>query len=59
MKQFFKEKDIEADFIIISNADEFLKYRTWILPTIIINGKIVTRGYRPSKNKMLNSVDRS
>ena len=59
MKQFFKEKDIEADFTIISNADEFIKYRTWILPTIIINGKIVARGYRPSKNKMLNSVDRS
>ncbi len=59
MKQFFKEKNIEADFTIISNADEFIKYRTWILPTIIINGKIVARGYRPSKNKMLNSVERS
>ncbi len=58
MKHFFAEKNIEAEFTIISNADEFIKYRTSILPTILINGKIVARGYRPSKNKMMNSIVR-
>jgi len=56
IEQFFSDNNIDAEFNTISNAHEFLKYRTWILPTIIINDKIVARGYRPSNNKILNSL---
>ena len=48
IKQFFMENNIDAEFNIISNTHEFIKYRTWILPTIIINNKVVARGYRPA-----------
>ncbi len=53
MKRFLKENNIEAEYKIISKREEFLKYRTWLLPTIIINDKIVARGYRPSNKKVL------
>ena len=56
MEQFFDEQNIEADFKIITSLKEFIKYRTWILPTIIINNKIVARGYRPSNQKILKSI---
>ncbi len=56
LQQFFNDNNIEVDFKIINNADEFLKYKTWILPTIIINNKIVARGYRPSNDKILSSI---
>ena len=56
MEQFFDEQNIEADFEIISSLKEFIKYRTWILPTIIINNEIVARGYRPSNQKILKSI---
>ncbi len=56
IERFFEENSIEAEFRVINTIDDFVKYRTWILPTILINGKIVARGYRPSNNKILNSI---
>ena len=56
LDKFFKENNISAEFIIISNLDDLLKYRTWILPTIIINEKIVAKGYLPSKEKILSNI---
>jgi disulfide oxidoreductase YuzD len=35
-----------------------LTYETWILPTIIINGKIVARGYKPSDKEILQNLKR-
>ena len=56
LETFFSENNIEAEFEIISSTEEFLKYRTWILPTIIINNKIVARAYRPSNHKILKYI---
>ncbi len=57
LKEFFKENNIEAEFMIISDISEFIKYRTWLLPTILINDKIIARGYRPSINKILENLN--
>jgi hypothetical protein len=40
----------------VDNADEFEKYKTWILPTIIINGNIVARGYKPADEVIFKSL---
>lgn len=56
LEKFFVENNIPAEFIIIDEADKYLEYRTWILPTIIINDKIVARGYRPSNDKIINHL---
>jgi len=57
LKDFFRENHIEAEFKIISSISEFVKYRTWLLPTIVLNDKIIARGYRPSKNKILENIN--
>jgi len=56
LKRFFEENNIEVEFKIINTVKEFLKYETWILPTIIINDKIVARGYRPTNEKILKNL---
>ncbi len=43
---------IEAKIEIINTIDEMLEYRTWIIPTLIINDVIVARGYVPSIEKI-------
>ena len=58
INKFIDKRNIKAEFGIISNLKEFVKYRTWILPTIIINGEIVARGYRPSNEKILYSLNK-
>ncbi len=56
LKQFFEDKGIDAEFIIISDSEEHVKYDTWILPTILINGNIVARGYRPPNERILKHL---
>ena len=56
INKFIDKENIEAEIEIISSLKEFVKYRTWILPTIIINNKIVARGYRPSDDKLIRNL---
>ena len=44
--------DINVNIVIIDKLEELLQYPTWILPTLIINEKIVARGYVPGIKKI-------
>jgi len=51
-----KEEGIEADLIIIDQLEVLITKRTWVLPTIIVNDKIVARGYMPEKQKIITGL---
>jgi hypothetical protein len=38
----------ESNIEIIYSTGEILKYATWVLPTLVINEKVIARGYSPS-----------
>lgn len=50
LENFVESNNYNADIEIITEYQEFLKHQTWILPTVIINGKIAARGYMPTKD---------
>jgi len=56
IKKTLEDEKIEAELIIISDLVEVLKYHTWILPTILINGKIIARGYNPGREIIINNL---
>ncbi len=56
MEKLVNAQNIEVEFEIISELKKLLNYRTWILPTIIINGKIVARGYKPSDKTIIENL---
>ncbi|MCD6111759.1 MAG: thioredoxin family protein [Bacteroidales bacterium] len=56
IKKMLEDEKIEAELIIISDLVEVLKYHTWILPTILINGKIIARGYNPGREIIINNL---
>ena len=58
IREYLKQQKIEADIIIINDLKEMQKYKTWILPTVIINGKIVARGYKPADDKILKNLNK-
>ena len=41
---------------IVNDPDELLQYPTWILPTLVINGKVIARGYVPSAKVILQNI---
>jgi hypothetical protein len=47
---------------IIDDPEKMALYNTWILPTLVINGKIVARGYVPSvqmiQKHLINITDK-
>jgi disulfide oxidoreductase YuzD len=57
MEILLKEENVEAEIIIIDQLEEWITKHTWILPTIIVNDKIVSRGYMPEKQKILTELN--
>jgi len=49
LESILQEKGIEEKIQIINDTNELLRYPTWVLPTLLINNKVVARGYLPSK----------
>ncbi len=52
LEKLFLEMNIQADYEIITEVEQLLNYKTWILPTVLINGQIAARGYLPLKSKI-------
>jgi hypothetical protein len=56
LSNLLKEENIEAEIVIIDKLEDLMQKHTWILPTIIVNDKIVARGYFPEKLKILDQL---
>jgi len=52
IKQFMSTNNYKADFVFVTTVDEFVDYKTWILPTIVINDSIASRGYTPIESDL-------
>jgi len=49
VESILKELGITEEIQIVNDIEEIQQYPTWVLPTVIINGEVVARGYIPSK----------
>ena len=47
---------IETDIEIIDSLEEMVTYHTWLLPTLVINDRVVARGYVPSVKQILEHM---
>lgn len=56
IKTILENERVDFEIQIISNQDEFFNYKTWILPTVIINNKVVSRGYKPYEQTILKNI---
>ncbi|HDR88198.1 MAG TPA: thioredoxin family protein [Bacteroidetes bacterium] len=48
---------IEMDIKMVDTLDELLKYHTWVLPALVINNRMVARGYVPSVQIILKYLN--
>jgi len=58
MKKLVVDKNIDVKFIVISELSKILNYRTWVLPTVVINGKIIARGYKPDNKIIIENLEK-
>jgi len=53
VEEAVQESGMEAEVVIVDKIDELVKFNTWVLPALVINGKMVARGYVPEKSKII------
>ena len=51
-----QESGMEAEVVIVDKIDELVKFNTWVLPALVINGKMIARGYVPEKSKIIDEM---
>jgi disulfide oxidoreductase YuzD len=51
------QQHIEAEIIQETNFETIKQYQTWLLPTVIINEKVVARGYKPPLKEILKYIN--
>ena len=57
MEILLKEENVETEIIIIDQLEELITKHTWVLPSIIVNDKIVARDYMPEKQMILTELN--
>jgi hypothetical protein len=50
------ESGMEAEVKIVDEIEELIKFNTWVLPALMINGRMVARGYVPEKSKIISEM---
>jgi len=56
VESVLEEHGISGEVQIVNDPDELQKYPTWILPSLVINDKVIARGYVPSADVILQSI---
>ncbi len=56
MERFVRKYHVDAEIRVVTEPETLLAYRTWILPSVFVNGRPVARGYRPSEENILKNL---
>jgi hypothetical protein len=49
---------LETEVKILDKLDDLLNYNTYVLPALVINGKMFARGYVPEKSKIIEEMNK-
>jgi len=58
INEFLIANNYKADIVFVTTVKEFVNYKTWILPTIIINDVVASRGYTPLEDDLVKMLNR-
>lgn len=56
LEALIEKENLDADIQVVSELKQMLKYRTWILPTLVLNDKVIARGYFPGEQKIMEEL---
>ena len=56
VQEAVEESGTEVDVKILDTIEELVKFNTWVLPALVINGKMFARGYVPEKSKIIEEM---
>ncbi len=51
-----EREELDADIQLVNDLQQMLNYRTWVLPTLLFNDKVIARGYFPKEEKIMGLI---
>ena len=52
------ESGLETEVRILDKLDDLLKYNTYVLPALVIHGKMFARGFVPEKGMIIQEMNK-
>jgi hypothetical protein len=59
VEEAIKISGLPLQIDIVDSLEEMMKYPTWILPTLVINGKVAARGYVPTVKIIVKQLEKN
>lgn len=56
VEEAVQESGLETKVNIVDTIEELVKFNTWVLPALVINGRMIARGYVPEKSKIIDEM---
>ena len=56
VEEAVSESGLDAEVKILDTIEELVKFNTWVLPALVINNKMIARGYVPEKSKIIEEM---
>jgi hypothetical protein len=56
VEEAITESGMETEVKILDKLDDLLKYNTYVLPALVINGKMFARGFVPEKSMIIKEM---
>jgi disulfide oxidoreductase YuzD len=56
VEEAIQESGMDAEVQIVDKIEELVRFNTWVLPALVINGKMIARGYVPEKSKIIEEM---
>ncbi len=59
VEEAVQESGLETEILIRDKLEDLLKYNTYVLPALVINGKMFARGYVPEKSMIIKEMKKA
>jgi hypothetical protein len=56
VEEAVSESGMDAELKIVDKIEELMQFNTWVLPALVINGKMFARGFVPEKTKIIEEM---
>lgn len=57
LTEMIEREEWEVQLVIITQLKDLLTFKTWILPSVFVNGHKVSRGYKPTKEQIVKYLN--
>jgi len=56
VEEIVETEHINANVVVLDSVDDYVRFNTWVLPSLFIDGMSVARGYTPMRENLVRKL---